>query len=129
LRDLAKAEQGGQVAKVDASDKIIRRYSLQERRTARATRCCRFPCRSSVGLDERSKGKPLCPAGCPIRDSPSQRRIALIFAGNWVVSSWSDRQLLNVYVKRKAEQRVTFSKMKLRSLVLKAWSVNNSKPS
>ncbi len=31
---LQKAKQGGQVAEVDASDRIIRRYTLQECRTA-----------------------------------------------------------------------------------------------
>ncbi len=31
---LEKAEQGGEVTEVDASDKIVRRYTLQERRTA-----------------------------------------------------------------------------------------------
>jgi hypothetical protein len=31
---LEKTEQGGQVAEVDASDKVIRRYTLQECRTA-----------------------------------------------------------------------------------------------
>ena len=31
---LEKAEQGGQVAEVDASDKIVRRYTLQECRKA-----------------------------------------------------------------------------------------------
>jgi len=31
---LEKAEQGGQVAEVDASDKILRRYTLQECRSA-----------------------------------------------------------------------------------------------
>ena len=31
---LQKAEQGGQVAEVDESDKIVRRYTLQECRTA-----------------------------------------------------------------------------------------------
>jgi hypothetical protein len=31
---LEKAKQGGQVAEVDGSDKIIRRYTLQECRTA-----------------------------------------------------------------------------------------------
>lgn len=31
---LERAEQGGQVAEVDASDKIVRRYTLQECRTA-----------------------------------------------------------------------------------------------
>ena len=31
---LEKAEQGGQVAEVDALDRIVRRYTLQECRTA-----------------------------------------------------------------------------------------------
>ena len=31
---LDKAEQGGQVAEVDASDRIVRRYTLHECRTA-----------------------------------------------------------------------------------------------
>jgi hypothetical protein len=31
---LESAEQGGQVAEVDASDKIVRRYTLQECRAA-----------------------------------------------------------------------------------------------
>ena len=31
---LEKAEQGGEVTEVDASDKIVRRYTLQESRTA-----------------------------------------------------------------------------------------------
>ena len=31
---LEKAEQGGQVAEVDASDRIVRRYTLQECRKA-----------------------------------------------------------------------------------------------
>lgn len=31
---LDKAERGGQVAEVDATDKVIRRYTLQECRTA-----------------------------------------------------------------------------------------------
>jgi hypothetical protein len=31
---LEKAEQGGQITEVDASDKIVRRYTVQESRTA-----------------------------------------------------------------------------------------------
>jgi hypothetical protein len=39
---LEKAERGGEVTEVDASDKVIRRYTLQECRSA--ARRFRHPC-------------------------------------------------------------------------------------
>src|SRR5262249_46184653 len=45
-------------------------------RTACATGYSPSPCRNNVGLDERSKGKQLCPAECRIRYSRTQLRIA-----------------------------------------------------